>query len=171
MGSTIEYVDAVDSADQVISRVPRSVLRDQPFNYRVVHVLVVDGHRRLLLQKIASTKGRPFTWGSSVAGHVQAGESYERAASRECEEELGVRPREIRFVEKVWLDEAGRRKFIGVFVSAYDGPFVVDTREAERVEFVPIVEVRAWLRSGARSFSPTFERVFRAVDLADAWPS
>jgi 16S rRNA (adenine1518-N6/adenine1519-N6)-dimethyltransferase len=53
-------------------------------------------------------------WTSSASGHVEAGESYSRAASRELQEELGlVLP--CRFVGKITPQPASDNAFAAVY--------------------------------------------------------
>lgn len=166
----VEWVDIVDGADQVIGTAPRPLLRDGGLNYRVVHVLALDRHGHLLVQRLASGKSRTFAFGSSVAGHVRTGESYEMAAEREFEEELGCRPGTLVSAGKTWLDESTWRKFIGVFVTRTDGPFRLDPTEVAGIERMTLPEVRRRLREQPSMFSATFGRVFRHVDAQGAWP-
>lgn len=166
--SADELIDVVDSRDHVVGVVPRSRLVDPGLNYRVVHVLLVDSAGDLLVQRIAAGRARTFTLGSSVAGHVRSGESYEAAARRETIEELGVTP-VLTNVGKTWLDEGSWRKFIGVFVGRANGPLRIDAMEVAAVESFALSLVRTMLRSEPEAFSPTFHRVFRHVDAKDVW--
>jgi 8-oxo-dGTP pyrophosphatase MutT (NUDIX family) len=127
----VELVDIVDLSDRVVGVAPRAELVDRGLNFRVVHVLVGDRAGRLILQRPARARRKAFQWGSSVAGHVRSGESYDQAARREYREELGVEPPELTHVGTTWLDEDGRRKFIGVFVAEDDREFRPDPEEVE----------------------------------------
>lgn len=166
-----ELLDVVDASDHVVGTISRTRLREAKVNYRVVHVFVFDRRGRLLVQRLAKDKATRFSWGSSVAGHVQAGESYEAAARREFEEELGMRAPALSSLGTTWIDEGGRRKFIGVLTGTCDGPFRPDSREVESLEFQPISTIRDELRRDPDAFSPTFERVFRFVDGENGWPT
>lgn len=166
-----EIVDVVDLTDRVIGTAPRAHLRSASLNYRVAHVFVFDSKGRLLLQRPAPGKASAFAWGSSVAGHVQAGEGYAAAALRECVEELGFRPRALTHVGTTWLDEGGRRKFIGVFTTTHDGPFSPDSAEVAGLERWPVPAVRKALREQPGLFSATFQRVFRLIETTQGWPS
>lgn len=84
-------VDVVDPSDRVVGSVPRKNLLSSGANFRVVHILVFNRVRELLLQCIAPGLRHEGMWGASVAGYVLAGESYEQAAARKLENELGVR--------------------------------------------------------------------------------
>lgn len=160
-----EMVDVVDLSDSIIGALPRGLLKGAAANYRVVHVFVLNRRGELLLQKLAPGKGDGVAeWGSSVAGHVQSGESYEIAARREFREELGVRLQHMTEIGKTWLDSDGRRKFIGVYFARAEGPFRADPAEAVRLDFVSPVAIRKWMQTSPSSFTSTFHRVFPMVE-------
>ena len=165
-----ELVDVVDAADAVLGVLPRVDLKRTASNYRVVHVLVLDSRSRLVLQRIAATKAAAFRLGSSVAGHVRSGESYEAAARREFAEELGPPAPPLTDCGKTWLDEEGRRKFIGVFLARSDGPFRPDPAEVAGLEVVPLPEARRLCRIAPETFSPTFHRVLRHLEAGRLLP-
>lgn len=154
--SEVELVDVVDHGDHVIGVLDRGLLADRGANFRVVHVLLLDAEGRLLLQRPAASLGKTFRLGSSVAGHVRAGESYETAAARELAEELGVRPGPLTFVGKTWLDEGSARKFIGVFAGTEVRDLAPDPREVDSMARLKVSEVRALLRGDSADFSSTF---------------
>jgi isopentenyldiphosphate isomerase len=57
-----------------------------------VHVFLLDEDGRIYLQKRSIEKlEHPGKWDSSASGHVESGESYQTAAARELEEEIGVK--------------------------------------------------------------------------------
>lgn len=165
-----ELVDVVDAADRILGTLPRVELKTTASNYRVVHVLVLDSRSRLVLQRIASTKAAAFRLGSSVAGHVRSGESYASAACREFCEELGAVAPPLVDCGKTWLDEDGRRKFIGVFLARSDGPFRPDPSEVAGLEALSLPEARRLCRVAPETFSPTFHRVFRHVEGSGVLP-
>lgn len=169
--SEVEWVDVVDLNDIVVGAVPRPALRTSALHHRVVHVFVVNRRGELLLQRPAAAKAAAFQFGSSVAGQVRQGESYEMAAIREYREELGVEPPPFVQLAKTWLDLEDRRKFIGVFACSSDGPFVPDPGEVSALEWMRVPDVRRLLLASPGLFSATFARVFRQVDLEAAWPS
>src|SRR4051812_14416667 len=84
-------IDRVDRSDAVIGPIERRRVFELRANFRVVHVFVLDGRGRLLLQQIPhGGKRHPGHWGSSVAGYVFAGEGYDEAARRRLGQELDV---------------------------------------------------------------------------------
>jgi isopentenyldiphosphate isomerase len=153
----VDVVNANDTPVGVIAR--RDVFREH-VNFRVVHELIFNSRGELLIQKLASTHPRhPGYWGSSVAGYLFAGESYEAAAKRRLIQELGVTDVSIDFVGKTSMDDEGCRKFIAIFSSIHNGPFEFNRDYIEQLEFLPLQQIHAAQRTGTRLFTPTFLRV------------
>ncbi len=87
-----ELLPVVDENDQVLGTRRREDVHALGLLHRAVHVLVFDRKGRLYLQKRSAAKDtHPGKWTTSASGHVDPGEDYEQAASRELQEELGLR--------------------------------------------------------------------------------
>ena len=57
----------------------------------VVHLHVIDGDGRILLQRRSDDKDiQPGRWDTAVGGHVDYGEDVHDALMREAREELGI---------------------------------------------------------------------------------
>ncbi len=86
-----EIFDVVDEQDQVVGQAPRSVVHAQKLLHRAVHIFVFNSRGELLLQMRSALKDEyPLCYTSSASGHLSAGETYEAAAPRELQEELGL---------------------------------------------------------------------------------
>ena len=86
-----EILSVVDSSDTVIGEERRDEIHLQGLRHRAVHVLVFNPRGALFLQKRGMhKKEHPGMWDSSVAGHVDAGESYDDCCIREVEVEVGL---------------------------------------------------------------------------------
>ncbi len=85
-----EILDLVDYNDNVIGQLARTEIYRQGLNnYRVVHGLLVNSQGQLWIPRRAATKKLfPNLLDYSVAGHVEAGETYDKALQRELAEEL-----------------------------------------------------------------------------------
>jgi 8-oxo-dGTP pyrophosphatase MutT (NUDIX family) len=153
-------IDAVDQADSAVSQISRKDVFKEHANFRVVHILVFNSKRDLLLQRLALTRPRHAGyWGSSVAGYLHSQEGYEEAARRRIFEELGVYNAHLEAIGKTVMDDEGSRKFIEVFTTVQDGPFDYDRSHIDAVEFLPIPVIRALEQGGMRKFTPTFIHV------------
>jgi isopentenyldiphosphate isomerase len=86
-----ELLDIVDEHDRVIGTAPRAEAYARRLRHRCVFVFVRDGRDRIFVHR--RTPGKlifPSRYDMFVGGVVGAGESYDDAALREAEEELGV---------------------------------------------------------------------------------
>ncbi|MBL09798.1 MAG: NUDIX hydrolase [Acidiferrobacteraceae bacterium] len=86
-----ELLVVVNAEDQVIGAKKRDDVHRLGLRHRSVHILVFDLKARLFLQKRSLYKdNNPGLWDSSVAGHVDDGESYDDCCVREIQEEIGI---------------------------------------------------------------------------------
>ncbi|CAM5587650.1 NUDIX domain-containing protein [Streptomyces abikoensis] len=86
-----EVLDIVDEQDRVVGRAPRGEAYARGLRHRCVFVLARDGEGKIFVHR--RTPGKlvfPSCHDMFVGGVVGAGESYDEAALREAEEELGV---------------------------------------------------------------------------------
>lgn len=89
--SAEEILDVVDEHDEVIGQAPRGEVYERGLRHRCVFVFVRDGAGRIFVhRRTASKLVFPLMYDMFVGGVVGAGESYDTAALREAEEELGV---------------------------------------------------------------------------------
>ena len=91
--SASELLDVVDFNDIVVDSKSRGEVHRLQLPHRSIHVLVFNANGDLLLQKRSMQKDEcAGMWGSSCAGHVEAGQHYATTVVREFEEELGIEP-------------------------------------------------------------------------------
>ncbi|MEV6103563.1 NUDIX domain-containing protein [Streptomyces sp. NPDC051940] len=98
--SADEILDVVDEDDRVLGQAPRAEIYAKGLRHRCVFVLARDPQGRVFVHRRTARKlVFPSMYDMFVGGVVGAGESYEEAALREAEEELGVSglpaPREL----------------------------------------------------------------------------
>ena len=86
-----EILDIVDENDEVIGRAPRGEAYARGMRHRCVFIQARDAQGRIFVHRRTATKlVFPSQYDMFVGGVVGAGESYDAAALREAEEELGV---------------------------------------------------------------------------------
>jgi len=86
-----EILDIVDENDHVIGQAPRGEVYAKGLRHRAVFIQARDAGGRLFVHRRTPVKLiYPSLYDMFVGGVVGAGESYDDAALREAEEELGV---------------------------------------------------------------------------------
>ncbi len=155
-------IQVSDDDSVVIGPVARRRVHGNPtLIHRAAHVLVVNDAGTLLLQKRSQRKDtQPGKWDTSVGGHVGFGQSYEEAARREAEEELGLRLVEMELLYSTRIRNAWESENIRTYLCRHSGPFIPNPDEIDAVKFWTAKEIRAAL--GAGCFTPNFEEEFAA---------
>jgi 8-oxo-dGTP pyrophosphatase MutT (NUDIX family) len=107
------------------------------------------------------------TWGWEIpSGRIEAGESPEQAAAREAEEETGWRPRSLRLLVASQPSNGSVNTVHYIFQGQAAGHVgdPVDRSEAERVEWVPLSEVRGLIAKGEIVSGPTLIGLLMTAD-------
>jgi isopentenyldiphosphate isomerase len=147
-----ELVDVLDDVGRVIGTATRREVRARGLSHRCTYVLVFNRRGELFIHLRTPTKDvYPSHWDVAVGGVVAAGETLDRGAKREVQEELGVALE----VMSLFL----MRQTIGpvvehamVYRAIHDGPFRLQPAEIVRGEFAPLTEVIA--RTERERFCP-----------------
>ncbi len=141
--STMEMTDIVDEQDTVVGQAPLADILTRALPHRIVHILIWNAAGKLALQKRSEKKKfLPGAWSTSVGGHVQAGETYEAAALRESQEEIGAHlPLQLGW--KDWYpDEKSGHKWLTTFQAMAEGPFLHNEEEVAGMEFFSLAEIQ-----------------------------
>jgi isopentenyl-diphosphate Delta-isomerase len=153
-------VDAVDEANRPIGKAIRGDVLLDGVNFRTVHVLLRDAERRLILQRLPETHPRsPGQLGSSVAGYLRSGESYEAAAHRKLQEELGV-DADLAYIDSISMKDRNSKKFIGVFVGDIDRAPRYDREQVAELVSLTLPELSIRVATTPTDFTATFIHVF-----------
>ena len=152
-----EIFDVVDADDQVTGTATRAEVHANQLLHRAVHVFVFNKRGDLLLQQRSRLKDvHPGLWDSSVAGHLDAGESYPAAALRELAEEMGIRGVIPTQVASLSACAATGWEHVRVYQARHDGPLVFPCAEVEAAMWMPVAEVKAWVAARPADFASGF---------------
>ena len=163
-----ELVDLVDDNDRVVGAASVRECLEGGLLHRAVAVLDVRGSGRFVLQQ-RSRKDRwqPGLWTLSSTGHVKSGETYESAAARELEEELGIGAR-LSKLNKYLLPPISNgglteREWVTLYAGSSDSPVSVDPVELEGAEEFDLAGARKMIREGSITPDAAFllEEYFR----------
>jgi 16S rRNA (adenine1518-N6/adenine1519-N6)-dimethyltransferase len=156
MSTPEEIFDVCDEHDRVIGQAPRSVVHANAWLHRAVHIFVFNSQGQFLLHRRSAKKDQsPLTYTSSASGHLSAGESYDEAAPREVEEELGLTgPLERLATFPATFETAFEHTVLYRLVTD-DAP-IPNTEEIESLEIVSLDEVKRRLAENPGEFSSPF---------------
>ena len=165
-----ELVDIVDQHDNVLYRCTRKEMRAKVLRHRAVFIAVVNSAGELLVHQRSATKDLwPSWWDIAVGGVVSAGESYDSAALRELDEEVGIAG--VPLVELgvgTYSDE--EVSLIGkCFMVKYDGPLVLRDGEVVATEWVSQSDLqqrlleRNFLPDSKELLLPTLQKMWNEV--------
>ncbi|HJT45360.1 MAG TPA: NUDIX domain-containing protein, partial [Chthoniobacterales bacterium] len=139
----------------------RSQVHANNLLHRAVHILIFNPSGEVFLQLRSRTKDRhPLKWDSSAAGHVNAGESYEKAADRELFEELGIRT-PLQQVAKLAASDKTDQEFIRVYQGRYDSSMNLNSCEIESGNYFSPQLVDRWIKARPNEFAPGFVECWR----------
>ena len=126
----------------------------------VVHLHVFNSAGDIYLQKRPEWKDiQPGKWDTAVGGHIDYGESVEKALQREVREELGITNFTAEFVDKYVFESARERELVYVHRCTYDGPIHPSEEELNGGRFWTMQDVREAM--GKNILTPNFESEFQ----------
>jgi len=156
-----ERFDVVDDLDRPLGVSTRREIHADGLIHRAVHILLSKPSGEIYLQKRSPWKDRnPSLWDSSASGHVDAGETYDAAATRELTEELGVRECAIEAIGKLGPTPENGHEFVAIYRGLWDGKIRPAPMEIDTGAFFPPEQIRRWIARSPEQFSPVFLACF-----------
>jgi isopentenyl-diphosphate delta-isomerase type 1 len=144
-----EYQDLIDEDDNVIGKVTRGEVKRKGLLHRAILVFVFNSKRELYMQKRSKNKFLfPGLWGIGAGGGVSLGESYEAAAIRELEEELGITNVNIEYIFNFSYRSDIMNNICKVYKCIYDGEIKIKENEVEKGDFKTIDEIKQMVEEG-----------------------
>jgi len=153
-----ELFDVVDANDQILRTELRYIVHREKLMHRAVHVFVFNGAGQLYLQRRSLSKdSAPGKWSSSCAGHLNSGEAYAAAASRELGEEIGLYQSEgLKPLFKVPPSKETGQEFVLVYHCVAEGPFTLDPDEVIAGRWIHPDALNVWITRRPQDFAGSF---------------
>lgn len=162
MSKEFKKVQVVNERDEVTGAEYLFAAMDRGLLMRAARIFVFNDEGELLIQERSRTVLNPLLLDQSAAGHVDEGETYEVAAYRELEEELGV--------TGVTLTEVlVSFRTPGYFNAAYrldvgnDFRMSINPHEIERVLWLDPAELQRKMRTQPERFTAQFLEAWRIL--------
>jgi isopentenyldiphosphate isomerase len=146
----MEFLDVVNERDEIVGKASKTEVYEKRLPHRIVHVLISNDRGEMALQLRGNVSFCPHHWCTAVGGHVQSGESCEKAALREFAEELGTKAKIELAYKDFYNDDRDLKKFLYTFTCTFNGPFTPDPKDVDRVEFFSLNKIRAMIDAGEK---------------------
>jgi len=139
--SSFEEALIVDKENNVTGSAPRYVMRRDGLIHRATYILVFSSSGELFVHQRTYNKDIfPGYYDLCVGGVVVAGESYEESATRELEEEIGIRDIPLKAHFDFYGEYENQKVWGRVFSCTSDGPFVLQAEEVISGAFYSVEE-------------------------------
>ena len=158
-----EIFPLVDEEGNIIGKAPRSICHNgTKLLHPVIHLHIFNSKGELFLQKRSPTKDiQPDKWDTSVAGHIDLGETPFDAALREAKEELAIVNIHPLFIEKHIIETNIERELSYCYYCVYNGDFILNKDELSDGSFWTLDEIKASLNKDL--FTLNFEMDFKNI--------
>jgi 16S rRNA (adenine1518-N6/adenine1519-N6)-dimethyltransferase len=103
----------------------------------------------------------PGYWNSSASGHLDLGESYDGAATRELGEELPNVSSSLKKVGSFKTRDSIESENSMLYVARHDGEVQFNRDEVAGGRFISVAELRGDIAEGRRKFTPGFLAAFK----------
>lgn len=158
MAKLTEIVDEQDNPTG--QRVARQTAHDQRLPHRCIAIFVFDEQGRLYVQVHKKSEG---LLDNSVGGHVDADETYDVAAKREGEEELGLHGVELQRLETgIYSDEGSYIHIFGLYECYPESWHFVPNDEVEEIIPMAIEDIVQQMNQDPMRFTAGFICMLRA---------
>jgi isopentenyldiphosphate isomerase len=157
--NTDAIIPKVDDTDRVIGTFNRRDIPRSPANFRVVHLFAFNANGELLMQHIASGHRSEGKWGSTVAGYVLAGETYEDACARKVRNEVRLDDIAVSCIGKTSMGDLGAQKFITLYQAKIDQIPNFDRDQITDMKFVPLTALRHHAHQRPEAYTATLHHL------------
>ncbi len=158
----------VDDDDNVIGSGAKQDAWEKGIYHRIVRIFLFNPKGELLIQKRSgSLTSLPGRWDQSAGGHVDEGETYQEAARREMEEEIGVTNIALRKVLKTKTNEIDepdkmKRRFNMLYTAYFAGDVKLN-EEVSETRWISPSELLSWMSEKPDDFPEGFRLTFKEL--------
>ncbi len=159
-----ELLDICDADDHVVGQATRRDIHAQNLLHRAVHIWVVRSDGRLLVHRRTATKDQyPSCYTSSASGHVDPGETYLAAATRELAEELALDAGNLVQVVKLAAGPETACEHTMLYQLTTDTEPIPNPDEIESLHWWTPAELDRELAAAPGQFTPPFRALWNWV--------
>jgi isopentenyldiphosphate isomerase len=152
-----EYFWVVNKEDHVIGKETREKCHNTKLIHRSVYIFLNNSKKGIFIQKRSMMKDLyPGYYTGSASGHVTFGETYDQAALRELEEELGIKA-QLKRIGKFKCFSEMDNEISTVYLCNYDGDITINEDEISHGLFLNLKQIDEEIRHGKKKFPLGFK--------------
>ena len=162
MSKDVLYVDA---DDKIIGSGSISNAVENGIIVRIARIFLTNSKNELLIQKRSPTvRSVPNRWDQTAAGHVDADESFDTAAARELQEEMGITGVELNLLTKYYTEETDeeltKKRFNAIYTGVYNGEVSIDHDEVSDYAWVSQESLVNRMKSDPNEYTDGFVEAY-----------
>lgn len=137
--------------------------------HKAISVIIFNSQGEMLIQQRALGKYHwPGIWSNSCCSHPRDGESFQAAAERRLEEELGFRTtltKAFDFIYKAQDEDTGliEHELDYVFTGTYDDGFDFNPDEVHATEWIPVPDLLEDIKKNPNKYSYWFKIILKEM--------
>ena len=142
----------VDGNDNVLGTINYEEMNRKRLPVRVIHVYIQNSKGEYLFQQRGPFVEAPYRLDEAATGHVDLGESYEEAATRELYEELGI---EHTFTkdDEIFHGQLPNNKFAKCYLLKTDNKLEINGDEVIDIAWLTLEEAAAMMKKAPFLFT------------------
>lgn len=161
-----EEVVLINSKDEVLGSMKKMEAHENGLLHRAFSVFLFNDKGEMLLQQRAATKYHsPNQWTNAVCSHPRMNETYEEAAKRRMEEELGIDveiEKKFHFLYKAEVgDQLWEHELDHVFTGNYEGDFKLNPEEVAEVRYISMEDLENEMKVNPEHFTEWFKIILK----------
>lgn len=161
-----EEVVLINSKDEVLGSMKKMEAHENGLLHRAFSVFLFNEKGEMLLQKRAESKYHsPKQWTNAVCSHPRMNETYEEAAKRRMDEELGINveiEKKFHFLYKAEVgDQLWEHELDHVFTGNYEGDFKLNPEEVSEVRYISMEDLETEMKANPEHFTEWFKIILK----------
>ncbi|HZX20150.1 MAG TPA: NUDIX domain-containing protein [archaeon] len=162
----MEILDVVNEKDEVLRQAERSEVYAKGLLHRVSYIYVKYKGKIIVEKRTMQKKTNPGHY-SIVAETVQSKETFEEAAIRGVQEEVGLKAEKLKFLGKLISFDPKYKdnKVCGIFTCEGKGKIKKQDEEVEEIKLMDLEEIEKFQKSEEK-IAPAFISTFKVFNEA-----
>ncbi|MDO5615450.1 MAG: isopentenyl-diphosphate Delta-isomerase [Cruoricaptor ignavus] len=157
-----EQVVLVSETDEILGLMGKMQAHENGILHRAFSVFLFNDFGEMLLQKRAECKYHsPGKWTNATCSHPRIGETYQQAAERRLQEELGITTtitEKFHFIYKADVgDGLWEHELDYVFIGKYNGDFNLNEDEVAEIRYISMEDLDKEMTENPEHFTEWFK--------------